>query len=328
MKMTLLKKLTIGTAMAAMAVAGTTSAQAQAMDDMSGGAMMNSTMTAPTMMPMLVSGTVQNYYVDRSGYVSAMDVMTADGVRMVRFAPSMAQRVTALYPVGSSASVYVTSSMMGNMTNYDLAGVGPEMPTPTSMMMPSNINAIDVLKSSPYIQMGAKEDEYRGMLTGYIADPMNGEVLGIVLDNKTLIRIPAQNRLVQASTSPAGITPMFKNAYVVARGYKEAPLYGIVSPFESRVAATGISVNGESLGPLGFGKVMSSRKPLFGFNINFLGGSAPKDMSMETNSMGYMPYDMTMNTNQSPMTNEGMMNNSGMNTGTMMDNGTMMNNGM
>lgn len=321
MKMTLLKKLTIGTAMTAMAFAGATNVQAQAMGDMSDGAMMNSTMTAPTMMPMLVSGTVQNYYVDRAGYVSAMDVMTADGVRMVRFAPSMAQRVTALYPVGSSASVYVTSRMMGNMTSYDLAGVGPDMPTPTSMMMPSNINPIDVLKATPYIQIGAKSDEYRGYLTGYVADPMNGEVLGIVLDNKTLVRVPAQNRLVQASTSPTGITPLFANAYVVARGYKEAPLYGVVSPFEKRIAATGISVNGQTLGPLGFGKVMSSRKPLLGFNINFLGGKAPKDLSMESNSMGYMPYDMTMNTNQSAMTNEGMMNNSGMNTGAMMNNG-------
>ena len=331
--MTLLKKLTIGTAMTAMALAGATGANAQMMDNgtmmNNDGAMMNSTMTAPTMMPTLVSGTVQNYYVDRAGYVSAMDVMTADGVKMVRFAPSMAQRVTALYPVGSSASVYVTSSMMGNMTSYDLAGTGPEMPTPTSMMMPSNINPVDVLKSTPYIMIGAKEETFSGKLTGYISDPANGEVLGIVLDNKTLLRIPMQNRLVQASTSPTGITPLFENAYVVARGYKEAPLYGVVSPFESRVAASGISVNGQTLGPLGFGKIMNARKPLLGFNINFLGGKAPKEMGMNSNSMGYMPYDMSMNTNQSAMTNQGAMMNSGMDNNAMMNsNGTMMNNGM
>ena len=323
MKMTLLKKLTIGTAMAALAVAGATGAHAA--DDMKmdndGGTMMNSTMTTPTMMPMLVSGTVQNYYVDRAGYVSAMDVMTSDGVRMVRFAPAMAQRITSLYPVGSSASVYVTSRMMGKMTSYDLAGTGPDMPTPTSMMMPMDVDAVDVLKATPYIQIGAKVEEFRGMLTGYIADPANGEVLGIILDDKTLVRIPMQNRLVQASTSPSGITPLFANAYVVARGYKEAPLYGVVSPFQQRIAATGISVNGETLGPLGFGKVMNSRKPLLGFNLNFFGGKAPKDMSMQSNSMGYMPYDMTMNTNQSAMTNEGAMQNSGMNTGATTNNG-------
>lgn len=320
--MTLLKKLTIGTAMTAMAVAGATGAHA--MDDMTmnnGGAMMNSTMTAPTMMPMLVSGTVQNYYVDRAGYVSAMDVMTSDGIRMVRFAPSMAQRITSLYPVGSSASVYVTSRMMGTMTSYDLAGTGPEMPTPTSMMMPSDINPVDVLKATPYVMIGAKSETFAGKLTGYVSDPANGEVLGIVIDNKTLVRVPMQNRLIQASTSPTGITPLFANAYVVARGYKEAPLYGVVSPFESRVAATGISVNGESLGPLGFGKIMSSRKPLLGFNVNFLGGKAPKEVGMNSSSMGYMPYDMSMNTNQSAMTNEGAMMNSGMNTGAMMNNG-------
>ena len=320
--------------MAALALAGTTGAQAQmqTMDNMSNdGAMMNSTMTTPTMMPTLVSGTVQNYYVDRAGYVSAMDVQTADGVKMVRFAPSMAQRVTALYPVGSSASVYVTSSMMGSMTSYDLAGVGPDMPTPTSMMMPSNIDPIDVLKSTPYIQIGTKSEQFKGTLTGYISDPKNGEILGIVLDDKTLIRIPMENRLVQASTSPTGVTPLFAGANVVVRGYKESPLYGVVSPFENRVAATSISVDGQPLGPLGFGKVMSSRKPLLGFNINFLGGKSPKDLSMSSNSMGYMPYDMSKNMNSGMTMGSGAM----MNNGTMMNgdsttsgSGTMMNNGM
>ena len=136
--------------------------------------------------------------------------MTADGVRMVRFAPSMAQRVTSLYPVGSSASVYVTSRMMGTMTSYDLAGVGPDMPTPSSMMMPMDINPVDVLKGTPYIQMGAKEKGYKGKLIGYISDPMSGEVLGIVLDEKTLVRVPMQNRLIQASTSPTGVAPIIR----------------------------------------------------------------------------------------------------------------------
>lgn len=316
--------------MTAMAFAGATGAHA--MDDMKmdngammnkDGAMMNSTMTTPTMMPMLVSGTVQNYYVDRAGYVSAMDVQTADGVKMVRFSPSMAQRVTALYPVGSSASVYVTSNMMGKMTNYDLAGVGPDMPTPTTMMMPSNISPTDVLKSTPYIQIGSKEKTFSGKLTGYISDPMNGEVLGIILNDKTLVRIPADNRLVQASTSPTGITPLFAGSDVVVRGYEESPLYGVVSPFESRVSANSIAVNGEALGPLGFGKIMASRKPLLGFNLNFFGGKAPKDMSMTSNTMGYMPYNTTNNMGGT------MDSGAAMNNGTMMNNsGTMMNNGM
>ena len=332
--MTLLKKLTIGTAMTAMAFAGATGAQAQmdnsntAMDNSNtamdnDGAMMNSTstMTTPSMMPTLVSGTVQNYYVDRAGYVSAMDVQTADGARMVRFAPSMAQRVTSLYPVGSSASVYVTSRMMGEMTSYDLAGVGPDMPTPSTMMMPSNVDPIDVLKAMPYVQLGAKEMGVSGKLTGYIADPMSGEILGIVLDEKTLVRIPMQNRLVQASVSPTGITPLFADSDVAVRGYEESPLYGVVSPFEKRIAASSISVNGQPLGPLGFGKVMASRKPLLGFNINFLGGKAPKDLSMTTNSMGYTTYNMSGNMNSGMMDSNGTM----MNNGTMMDNSTMMN---
>ena len=333
--MTLLKKLTITTAMASLAFVGATSAQA--MDDMkdgtmtgtdstmmtgtmNGGTMMNDNMTTPTMMPTLVSGTVQRYYIDRAGYVSAMDVQTADGVRMVRFMPSMAQRVTTLYPVGSTANVYVTSRMMGKMTSYDMAGTGPDMPTPSEMMMPSDIDAIDILKAQPYVMLGAKSKTYIGNLTGYIADPLSGEVLAIVLDKDTLVRVPRENRLVKASVSPAGITPLFKGASVVVKGYDEAPLYGIVTPFSKRVAATGISVNGQTLGPLGFGKIQAKRKPLLGFNLNFFGGSAPEDLSSDSSQMGYMSYDMPANSTM--MNSDGTMMNNGM-MGTTADNGMM-----
>ncbi len=327
--MKLTQKLAIGTAMATLALTGLSANSARAMDDMKGdaaampatppaGAMMNDNMTTPTMMPMLVSGTVQRYYVDRAGYVSAMDVQTADGVRMVRFLPSMGQRVTSLYPVGSSASVYVTSRMMGKMTSYDLAGVGPDMPTPTSMMMPNDIEPLDILKAQPYVMLGAKRKTTVGAMTGYIADPMSGEILAIVLDKNTLVRVPRENRLVQASPiATEGITPLTKNASVVVTGYDEAPVYGVVSPFTKRIAATGIAVNGQSLGPLGFGKLMDARKPLLGFDLNipFLGGSKPDNVT--ASNMGYTSYEMT---------NPSTMPAAGMGTGTMAptaDNGMM-----
>ena len=316
--MTLLKKLTIGTAMAALAMSGAQGARA--MDDMKGdmkmdapamgtpGMMGDGAMMTPTMMPTAVMGTIKSYYVNQAGYVSAMDITTADGVKMVRFMPAMAQRVIALYPPGTeNVTVYVTSKMMGKMTAYDLAGVGPDMPTPSQMqmmMMPNDIDAIDVLKAQPYVMLGAKEKTYVGNLTGYIADPKSGDILAIVIDKDTLVRVPMENRLVQASTNPAGITPLFKNASVVVKGYEEAPLYGVVTPFTKRVAATGISVNGRTLGPLGFGKIQTKRKPLLGFNLNFFGGSAPEEISADANEMGYMSYDMSSG---SGMMDKGMM---------------------
>ena len=249
---------------------------------MSGGMMGGS---SSMMTPMPVSGTVLRYYVDRSGYVSAMDVQAADGVKMVRFSPSMAQRLTGTYPVGSQISAYVTSSGMGN----DLAGVGDTMPTPATMMSPTMVTDLDVLKATPYIMVGAKSMRTSGTLTGYIPDPMTGEVLAIVLNKDTLVRIPMTNRIPQASMAPEGVTPLFSKSDVVVYGYEEAPRYGVVSPYAKRIVATGLSVNGRTLGPFGFGKVKNTKTDtLLGFNLNFFGGAAPKEVRAETS--GYATY--------------------------------------
>jgi len=251
----------------------------------------NQGMTASTMAPMPVSGTVQRYYVDRTGFVTAMDVQTADGVRMVRFSPSMASSLTSMYPVGSTASVFVTSSTMGNMTRYDLAGTGTNMPAPTAMYQPMMVSDLDVLKAEPYVMIGAKSQLYSGKVTGAISDPKSGEVLAIILDDKTMLRIPREFRHVPASYSPEGVTPLFKGSYVAAYGVPEAPRYGAVSPFAERVAATSISVNGMPLGPLGFGHLQQDKTDtLFGFNIPFFGGGTPIDTNLTATQQGYTPY--------------------------------------
>jgi len=266
------------------ALALSTGTKAQAQDSMSMTATSSSTMT-----PSPVSGTVLRYYVDRAGFVSAMDVQAADGVKMVRFSPAMAQRLTGTYPVGSQISAYATSSGMGSMMSYDLAGLGTDMPTPSSMMMPMNVTDLDVLRSSPYVMLGGKAMRTTGRLTGYVPDPDNGTVLAIILDNNTLVRVPAENRLPQASMTPEGVTPLFKNSDVVVAGYDEAPRYGIVSPYSKRIVATAISVNGQPLGPFGFGKLATRNKDtLLNFNLNFFGGSSPREV--QASDSGYSTY--------------------------------------
>ncbi len=321
MKKSILKTLSLGIAAGAIVMCGV-SAQAQtAMDGgaMGGGTMNNGTMgtgtmnngammdssAMPSMMPMQVTGTVLRYYVDRSGFVTAMDVQTADGIRMVRFSPSMAQNLTATYPVGSTASVFVTSSMMGGMTRYDLAGMGTTMPTPTAMMMPMMVSDLDILKSEPYTMIGAKSMRVEGTLTGYISDPMRGEVLALVLDNNTIVRVPRENRLVQASMAPERVTPLMRGASVVAYGLPEAPRYGSLTPYTTRLIGTGIAVNGRALGPLGFGRVNTTSKgTLFGFNVMGSDNRTPEEMAAMNS--GYMTY-----------TTPGMMNNDAMGGGAM-----------
>jgi len=299
MKRSICKTLSLGFAAGAIALCGA-SVQAQtatATDSATTSTTTTTTTTTeamPSTTPMQVSGTVERYYVDRAGFVTAMDVKTAEGTRMIRFAPSMAQALTAAYPVGSTASVYVTSSMMmdsmmGSTMRYDLAGMGASMPTPTSMMAPMMVSDLDLLKSEPYTTIGAKPMRVEGMLTGYVADPMSGEVLALVLDNSTIVRVPRQNRLMPASMAPEGITPLMKGASVVAYGLPEAPRFGAVSPYMQRLIGTGISVNGRSLGRLGFGKVkMSKRDTLFGFNL--AGGMKGTPEEMSAMQAGYMTY--------------------------------------
>jgi len=284
MKRLITKTLSLGIAAGAISLCSL-SAQAQ-MDTTTPGMGMTD---SSSMTPMPVSGTVLRYYVDRSGFVTAMDVQTADGVRMVRFSPSLAQSLTSTYPVGSTASVYATSSMMGGMTRYDLAGMGSTMPAPSSMMMPMMLSDLDILKAQPYTTIGAKSMMYSGKLTGFVSDPKSGDVLAIILDDKTLLRVPAENRLVQASPAPEGITGLFSGADVVAYGVPEAPRYGAVSPYSERVIASGISVNGRPLGPFGFGRVSTSKKgTLFGFNLPIGGGQTPEEVSAMNS--GYMTY--------------------------------------
>jgi len=288
MKNLILKTLSLGVAAGAIALCST---QVQAQDTtMSTTTTMSGDMA---MTPMPVTGTVLRYYVDRSGFVTAMDVQTAEGIRMVRFSPSMASTLTATYPVGSTASVYVTQSMMGGMTQYNLAGVGTTMPAPGSMAMmtPMMVSPLDMLRSEPYTMVGAQQMRVRGKLTGYISDPMNGEVLALILDNSTLVRVPRENRQVQASPAPEGITPLVKNMQVVAYGYPEAPRYGAVSPFATRLIATGLAVGGRAVGPLGFGKMLS--KPsgtLLGFNLDMGGNANTTPEELSAMGMGYMTY--------------------------------------
>ncbi len=337
------------------ALALSTGAQAQ-MDNSTGGTMNNGTMSGGTMndgtmsggtmsggtmnggsmsgdmsgsmsggmmsTPTAVSGTVLRYYVDRAGFVSAMDVQAADGVKMLRFSPSMAQRLTATYPVGSQIDASFTSSGMGSMMNYDLAGLGKEMPSPSAMMMPTNITDLDVLRAEPFIMLGAKTMGVSGKLTGYIPDPKTGQVLAIILDQNTLVRVPTNNRLPQASVAPEGVTPLFKNADVVAYGFQEAPRYGVVSPFSRRLVAQSIAVNGRALGAFGFGAMMpKSQKTLLNFNLNFFGGASPREV--EASNMGYSTYMMPGSSDMSGGMGTGTGMSGGMGSGTDMSGGTM-----
>jgi len=243
--------------------------------------------TTTTVAPVPVSGTVLRYYVDRAGFVSAMDVQTADGIRMVRFSPSMAQKLSMMYPVGSTVNGFVTTYMTGNTTNYYLAGAGDKMPVPGAVFMPDGVTDIDVLKSVPYTTIGAKPERFSGKITGWVAAPKTGEVLALIVDDTTLVRVPMENRLSGPMNATEGITPIFNDSFVDGYAYPEAPRYGIVSPFSKRLIATGISVDGRALGALGFGSGHKSK-----YGAKWI-ASAMSEQEMAAKKSGYYTWTTT-----------------------------------
>lgn len=174
---------------------------------MSGGGMGSGTGSSMMMSstPTQVTGQVLRYYVDRSGYVTAMDVQTANGVEMVRFAPGMGQRVFSTYPVGGQASVWVMGSPSGSMTRWDVVGMGNTMPT--VMMQPYMVSDVDLLAAEPFIMAGTKLVTISGTLRDLVTNN-TGEVVGLVLGSPTMHSMMNRHMKGMMNTSMSGGTGM------------------------------------------------------------------------------------------------------------------------
>lgn len=188
----IMQKKTLGRLLGCCAVGALTMAPltgAQAQDAMTTSA------SDSMMQPTQVSGTVLRYYVDRSGYVTAMDVQTADGVKMVRFAPGMGQRLYSTYPVGGQASVWVTGDNTLGMTRYNVVGMGDTMPA-SGFMKPEMVpNDIYLLNAEPYVMANSDMVQFTGTLKETVVGA-NDEVLGLVLDNVKLKNVSSSSAKV------------------------------------------------------------------------------------------------------------------------------------
>jgi len=289
-------------------------AQAQDTTTTTGSMTSSTTMSSSgTMMqPTALTGTVLRYYVDRSGFVSAADIQTANGVQMVRFAPSMAQRLYSTYPVGGQVSLFTTGG------NY-VVGMGETMPA-AGFMSPYMVSDIDLLKAEPYIMAGTRMAQFTGKLRRVVTDE-SGEVLGMVLDGvelknavatptsagdsaanamggmtgMVLVRVPREMRHTNTMGQVGGsmrVAPLFPGSIVEVVGYPEAPRFGVLSPFGHRVSASALVLNGRAVGALGIPKMsMKTTSTLINANIG-------SNMSAEEKSamgMGYSTYDPSGN---------------------------------
>jgi hypothetical protein len=205
---------------------------------------------------------------------------------MVHFAPNMGQRLYSTYPSGGQIAVWVTPAMMGS-GHWNAVGVGTARP---SMFMPAyTVTDVDLLESEPYIVAGSKLTEVSGRLTHIVVNH-NGEVLALVLDDNTIVRVPRDLRHIASgyAGSERRSAP-FKSAKVRATGYYEAPMYGVLSPFVTRLAANAISIDGRNVGVLGMPMMSKDQqKTLLKTDI---GGSTMSNEEMAAMGMGYTTYN-------------------------------------
>lgn len=269
--------------------------------------------------PMMVSGKVNNYWTDSSGYVTAVDVQTANGPAVIRFAPGMGSRTMQMYPVGSTADIWVRGSMEGGTQRWDMVGMGNKQPSswypvagagstlmsmpyvagePTVMSLGGKLKKVVVNDAGTVVGL-VVETDWLG--TGAVRRRINGqnepgEVTWQATDGGapmwTLIRVPLES---QGAPNPdEGMrrkTPLMLNDDIDATGFVEAPLYGTTSMYGQRFAATGISVNGRGVGALGFAVHNPKHKPLLGFNLNIplVTGSSSKELPVVP--LGYEVYN-------------------------------------
>lgn len=274
---------------------------AQAADDMmmSNDGMMSNKMVSSE--PMLVTGTVENYWVDRAGFVSAMSVTTASGTQTIRFSPTKAQTLYNNFKVGDTINVWVTPHMMDGHAVagvWEARGLGTEMP---SVWMPVNMTSdFDWLAATPYVSAGATNMKYNGKLRGVVIDT-RGEVLALALDSangRTLVRVPAEMRQIARGHIGGSerVASLIKGSDVEVLGMMEATRLGHLSSYSQRVAANTIRINGKNAGAISIQMLpMHQRRALLGFDIGGIENRNMKDRN--ASNMGYMVYnasDMTM----------------------------------
>lgn len=272
---------------------------------------MNTTMagSASSVEPTMVTGTIDNYYVDRSGFVTAMGVKTANGTEYVRFSPSKAETLYQQYPVGSTVNVWVTPGTMGNARYWDARGLGTNKP---AVWMPVNTTSdYDWLNAEAYVLPAGTNTSWNGTVDGNLKGVVmdkNDDVVGLVVntDNGTaLVRVPPELRQnARGYIGTNRVAPLFQGARIRVTGTPEAPRLGVLSVYPWRVAANTISVNGKSAGAIGIQMLPAAqRDALIDFSI---GGDATKTRMLDAQAarMGYRIYNAsdsagTANTNMS-----------------------------
>lgn len=247
------------------------------------------TTAAPVVEPVLINGTVVRYYVDATGYVTAADVQTTEGVRMVRFPANRASYLYTNAPIGGTTYLWVTPNA-SNQNEWHVVGYG--QPRPAYWWNPVTTTGLGWLKAEPYIMAGAREIKTSGRLRGVVTDD-NGEILALVVNTDSghnLVRVPPELRQIAPDhTGDRRVTPLFRNAVVEVVGTPEATRVGGLMGYSHTIAANSIRIDGDTVGAIGLpARKIDDSGSLFDWN--FGGNDNMSADELRAYDMGYRTY--------------------------------------
>lgn len=231
--------------------------------------------TAAKTAPVLISGTVKGYFTNRAGYVSALSLETSAGTKMVHFAPSWAKRLLDKSPAGSTFDGWVIPRRQDQWSWNDLVSIGKE---PANRTLKENIpSGAQQLDDQSWIWKKGKTGTVQGKLKKIVVNA-KGDVLALVLDNGTLVRVPRTVRNAELGAyGTDAIAPLFKDVEVTAWGAPEWRASGNVSIYSQHFSTTGLSINGKTVSAIGIPRFPINDATLFGGNMNLI-NAAPAEI--------------------------------------------------
>lgn len=241
--------------------------------------------------PVQVSGTVEKYYTDRSGLVTALDLSnTAGNVWKVRFAPSWARRLLDNNPVGSTLDAWVVARHVHGMDVSDLVSIGVDRPD--RFLTDDFHTGTQRLNSRAWIWRDSAEENVTGGLKRIIVSE-KGEVLALVLNDGTLVRVPRTvKNQEQGAHGSASVAELFEGAEVTAWGPQVWGARGDVSIYGRRIASNGLSINGKTVSAIGIQNFNVYSSPVLGSAFSITVG----------NDGEYTPFDASMEMHAPPPT--------------------------
>ncbi len=202
--------------------------------------------------PIPVSGTVQRYYSDELGMVTAMQVQTPGSTELIYFPPLMAATIKERYPVGTHIETWLLPRPVTNAAEgraWDLAA--RDFSQPIAEPLSALLSSGKAMLAQMRLQNAKGPLTAEGNVTGAVRD-QSGRAVALILDKKTLVYIPLKLRpATKIASAPVKAPEM--PLKVMGLGLQLPP--GALNLYSSVIEAGSIRTQGRVLTAQEWGKL-------------------------------------------------------------------------